>query len=143
MHRPIFLKDISLSYANQSCFEDFSSAIYAGSRIAIIGRNGSGKSSLLNILRKSLMQMLKRYQGTLIVVSHDTELLRNCIDTLWHIDNKRIHEFTGSYDDYMREIKHKRASIERELASLKRDKKETHNALMKEQKRAAGSKAKG
>ena len=32
--------------------------------------------------RKSLMQMLSRYQGTLIVVSHDTEFLRNCIDTL-------------------------------------------------------------
>ena len=93
--------------------------------------------------RKSLMQMLKKYQGTLIVVSHDTELLRNCIDTLWHIDNNKIHEFTRSYDDYMREIKQKRASIEKELASLKRDKFETHNALMKEQKRAAGSKAKG
>lgn len=89
------------------------------------------------------MRMPKRYQGTLIVVSHDTELLRNCIDTLWHIDNNKVHEFTGSYDDYMREIQQKRASIEKELASLKRDKKETHNALMKEQKRAAGSKAKG
>lgn len=209
MHRPISLKHISLSFSNKSCFEDFSSQIYPGSRIAIIGRNGNGKSSLLNILRgslhpsggditipddvcigyveqtihdfndlsggqrlnkrlsealaqfpdlllldeptnhldkdnrKSLMQMLKRYQGTLIVVSHDTELLRNCIDTLWHIDNNKIHEFTGSYDDCMREIKQKRASIEKELASLKRDKKETHNALMKEQKRAAGSKAKG
>lgn len=209
MHRPISLKDISLSFSNKSCFEDFSSQIYPGSRIAIIGRNGSGKSSLLNVLRgklspssgditipddvcigyveqtihdfndlsggqrlnkrlsqslaqlpdlllldeptnhldkdnrKSLMQMLRRYQGTLIVVSHDTELLRNCIDTLWHIDNNKIHEFTGTYDDYMREIKQKRASIEKELASLKRDKKETHYALMKEQKRAAGSKAKG
>lgn len=209
MHRPISLKDISFSFSNKDCFEDFSSTIYPGSRIAIIGRNGSGKSSLLNILlgklsplggditipdgtcigyveqiiddfndisggqrlnkrlsealaqfpdlllldeptnhldkdnRKSLMQMLKRYQGTLIVVSHDTELLRNCIDTLWHIDNNRIYEFTGSYDDYMQEIKQKRTSIEKELASLKRDKKYTHNALMKEQKRAAGSKAKG
>ena len=56
------------------------------------------------------MQMLKRYQGTLIVVSHDTELLRNCIDTLWHIDNNKVHEFNGSYDDYMREIKQKRAA---------------------------------
>ena len=43
----------------------------------------------------------------------------------------------------MREIKQKRASMENELASLKRDKKDTHNALMKEQKRAAKSKAKG
>ena len=54
MHSPISLKDISLSFSNKNCFEDFSSAIYPGSRIAIIGRNGSGKSSLLNILRGRL-----------------------------------------------------------------------------------------
>lgn len=220
MHKTISLRNISLSFSSKNCFEDFSSSIYPGSRIAIIGRNGSGKSSLLNILRgklypsdgditipddicigyvpqiihdfndlsggqrlnkrlsetlsqspdlllldeptnhldkenrKSLMQMLKRYQGSLIVVSHDTELLRKCVDILWHIEpsyaqgfgdhgNNRIHEFTGSYDDYMREIKQKRASIEKELASLKQGKKETHNALMQEQKRAASSKAKG
>ena len=93
--------------------------------------------------RKSLMQMLSRYQGTLIVVSHDTELLRNCIDTLWHIDHNRIWDFTGSYDDYMREIEQKRDSIEKALHLLKRDKKAIHYALMKEQKRAAGSKSQG
>jgi ATPase subunit of ABC transporter with duplicated ATPase domains len=53
--------------------------------------------------RASLMRMLKSYVGTLIVVSHDTELLRNCIDTLWHIDNGKIHVFSGSYDNYIRE----------------------------------------
>ena len=50
MHRPIFLKDIILSLSKKSCFEDFSSQIYPGSHIAIIGRNGSGKASLVNIL---------------------------------------------------------------------------------------------
>ncbi|MCB9493739.1 MAG: ABC-F family ATP-binding cassette domain-containing protein [Epsilonproteobacteria bacterium] len=209
MHRPIFLKGVSLSFTNKICFEKFSAQIYPGSRIAIIGKNGSGKSSLLNILRqklqpsdgeivipdnlcisyveqtindfsnlsggqrlnkklsealaqfpdvllldeptnhldqdnrKSLIRMLKHYQGTLVIVSHDTELLRNCINTLWYIDNNKIHNFTGSYEDYIREIKQKRTSIEKELTSLKTQKKNTHNALMKEQKRAAKSKAKG
>ena len=57
--------------------------------------------------RKSLMRMLRRFQGTLIIVSHDTELLRHCVDTLWHIDNGRIIDFNGSYDDYMCDIKRK------------------------------------
>jgi ATPase subunit of ABC transporter with duplicated ATPase domains len=93
--------------------------------------------------RKSLMRMLQSYPGTLIVVSHDTELLRHCIDTLWHIDNGKIHVFSGNYDDYIRELRGRRASIEQELARLDRQKKDMHHDLMKEQKRAAKSKAKG
>lgn len=209
MHSPIKIKNISLSYPNKNCFEDFSNTIYPGSRIALIGRNGSGKSSLLNILRgqlmptsgacvlpddliigyveqtiadfrdlsggqrlnkhlskalakspnlllldeptnhldqdnrKSLMQMLKSYQGTLIIASHDTELLRCSIETLWHIESNQVNEFNGTYDAYMRYISQKRAAIEKELALLRRDKKASHNALMKEQVRAKKRKAYG
>jgi ATPase subunit of ABC transporter with duplicated ATPase domains len=52
--------------------------------------------------RKSLMRMLKSYPGTLIVVSHDTELLRDCVETLWHMDDGKIRVFHGAYDDYIR-----------------------------------------
>ncbi len=93
--------------------------------------------------RKSLMRMLQSYPGTLIVVSHDTELLRNCIDTLWHIDSGQIRVFNGAYDDYIREIRNRRSSLEQEITRLDRQKKDMHHALMKEQKRAAKSKAKG
>lgn len=74
--------------------------------------------------RKHLMQMLKRYQGTLIVVTHDTKFLRNCIDTLWHIHEHTFHVFAGSYEDYMREISNNVAAIEKELSALKRQKQE-------------------
>lgn len=200
MHKPIQIKDLDLSFPHKTYFENFSCQIPYGSRIAIIGRNGSGKSSLLKMIaslcgedvvvgyvpqviidhtdlsggqrlnktmtealsldpnvllldeptnhldhrnRKSLMRMLQNYPGTLIVVSHDTELLRHCIDTLWHIDNGKVHIFYGNYDNYMREIKLKRASIESELELLNRQKKDMHHKLMQEQQRAAKSKAKG
>lgn len=93
--------------------------------------------------RKSLLRMLQTYIGTLIVVSHDPELLRNCIDTLWHIDNGRIQVFSGNYVDYIQEMQNQRASIEQELSRLDRQKKHMHQALMQEQKRAASSKIKG
>mgnify|MGYP000426190715 CR=1 FL=1 len=93
--------------------------------------------------RRSLLRMLQHYPGTLVIVSHDTELLRTCIDTLWHIENGKIYIFSGNYDDYMREIRIKRASLKQELIHLDRQKKETHQALMKEQVRAAKSRAKG
>jgi ATPase subunit of ABC transporter with duplicated ATPase domains len=93
--------------------------------------------------RKSFLHMLKAYTGTLIVVSHDTELLRNQIDTIWHIDNGKINIFSGNYDDYMNEMRGHRTAVEKELSQLSREKKEMHEALMKEQKRAAKSTAKG
>lgn len=209
MHKPIQFKNLSLSFPHKTCFEDFNAEILHSSRIAIIGRNGSGKSSLLKILqhsfeatsgvimipddlrigyvpqvisdfgscsggerlnaaltqalsldpnillldeptnhldrsnRKSIMQLLRSYKGTLIVVSHDVELLRQCVDTLWHIDKGKIHMFTGSYDDYLCDLNIHRRSIEQELSKLQRQKKDMHQALMKEQSRAAKSRAKG
>ncbi|HQZ87877.1 MAG TPA: ATP-binding cassette domain-containing protein [Gammaproteobacteria bacterium] len=93
--------------------------------------------------RTSLMRLLKSYSGTLIVVSHDTELLRYCMDTLWHVDNGQIQVFSGNYDDYICAVHSLRASIEKELIRLERQKKDMHHALMKEQKRAAKSKTQG
>ncbi|HUX78872.1 MAG TPA: ABC-F family ATP-binding cassette domain-containing protein [Alphaproteobacteria bacterium] len=93
--------------------------------------------------RRSLMRLLQTYPGTLIVASHDVELLRSCIDTLWHIESGKVHIFSGNYDDYMQEFDIKRASVEQELSNLNRQKKETHHALMKEQTRAKISRAKG
>jgi ATPase subunit of ABC transporter with duplicated ATPase domains len=209
IHKPIQVKNLSLSFSHKICFDDFNIQIHHGARIGIIGNNGSGKSTLLKILhgstaptcgtvsysnevifgmvpqiiesdaslsggqrlnkaltralslnpnvllldeptnhldahnRKSLMRLLQSYAGTLIIVSHDAELLRQCIDTLWHIDNGQIHVFTGNFDDYLSEIRQRRASIEQALSQLNREKKELHQALMKEQNRAAKSKAKG
>lgn len=200
IHKPIQIKDLELSFSHKTCFENFSCLISYGSRIAVIGRNGSGKSALLKMIsslcerdavvgyvpqvivdhndlsggqrlnkavtkslsldpnvllldeptnhldgrnRKNLMRMLQNYSGTLIIVSHDKELLRRCTDILWHIDNGKIHIFSGNYDDYMREIKLKRASIESESELLSGWKKDIHLKLMQEQRRAAKSKAKG
>ncbi len=199
-HKPIHIKDLDLSFSHKTCFENFNCQIPYGSRIAIIGRNGSGKSSLLKMIgamhhedvivgyvpqvivdhavlsggqrlnkavtkalsldpnvllldeptnhldsrnRKSLMRMLQNYPGTLMMVSHDKELLRQCADTLWHIDNGKIHIFSGNYDDYIHEVKLKRSSVERELELLSRKSKGMHHKLMQEQQRSSKSKVKG
>lgn len=93
--------------------------------------------------RKSLMRMLQGYTGSLIIVSHDAELLRHCINTLWHINKGEIHSFSGDYDDYLNELERQHTSIEQELSRISRKKKEMHQSLMKEQQRAATSRAKG
>lgn len=93
--------------------------------------------------RRSLMRLLQQFPGTLITVSHDVELLRTCVDTLWHIDNRKITVFSGHYDDYLQEISRRRGAIEQELKALERDKKQNHYDLMKEQTRARNSRLKG
>lgn len=203
----IKIKNISLRFPHKTCFEDFSATVYQGSKIGIIGRNGSGKSSLLRMIagntefdgeviatgltigyvpqivteheflsggqrfnkalshalaldpdvllldeptnhldlrnRKSLMRMLSYYSGTLIVATHDVELLSNVVGILWHINAEEIKAFQGNYDDYMRELGIKLESVESEISHLNRQKKGVHESLMKEQSRAKSSKSRG
>jgi ATPase subunit of ABC transporter with duplicated ATPase domains len=63
--------------------------------------------------RQSLMRMLQSFPGTVIVASHDVDLLQNCALTLWYIDQGKIHIFSGNYLDYRREMIIKRTSLER------------------------------
>ena len=93
--------------------------------------------------RQSLMHMIKRYKGTLIVVSHDIELLRTCVNTLWYINDGKLIVFSGNYDDFKREINTKKDFITNQLSILNRQKKDVHQKLMLEQKRASKSKDKG
>jgi ATPase subunit of ABC transporter with duplicated ATPase domains len=208
-HKPISLHNICLCFGKKVCFDDFNTQIQFGSRIAIIGRNGSGKSTMLKLLlsqqaassgelnipsdvifsyvpqvidqftslsggqrfnklltsalasnpnvllldeptnhldarnRKNLLKKINDFYGTTIIVTHDIEVLRNCVDTIWHIDNGCITEFSGNYDDYMRESALKRHALEKRITELKREKNNMHTALMQEQSRAAKSKSKG
>lgn len=93
--------------------------------------------------RRSLLRMLHGFSGTLLIVTHDVEVLNNLIDTIWHIDNGRVHVFSGNYEDYQRERAIKRNSLEDAVSSLKRQKKIMHQSLMKEQTRAKNSRLHG
>lgn len=93
--------------------------------------------------RKSLINLINKFKGTVIVVTHDLEILRDCVDYLWHIDQSNLEIFKGNYDDYMQEIEHTRSSLYKELQSLNHQKKQAHIKLMKEQTRAKKSIVRG
>ncbi|MDD5021446.1 MAG: ATP-binding cassette domain-containing protein [Endomicrobiaceae bacterium] len=93
--------------------------------------------------RKSLMKFLNSFKSTLIVVSHDVELLQQSFDTIWHIDNGKINIFHGKYTDYLYQITLKRNILEKKLNQIDKQKKAIHQSLMQEQHRASQSKMKG
>jgi ATP-binding cassette, subfamily F, member 3 len=47
-----------------------------------------------------LIDALKRYEGTLILVSHDRYFVSKLADTIWEIDDNKIREFKGNYDEW-------------------------------------------
>ncbi len=49
-----------------------------------------------------LEQYLVRYQGSIILVSHDRDFLNTCTNRIAAIHNKEITSYTGNYDDYER-----------------------------------------
>ncbi|HQU09712.1 MAG TPA: ATP-binding cassette domain-containing protein, partial [Opitutales bacterium] len=179
--------------------------IHFGDRIALIGRNGGGKSVLLKILagllessegrvkrpgdlavgyvgqmlalaglsgaqsfhasltqalaaepnllildeptnhldarnRKELLNFLKRYVGTLVIASHDEELLTQIPNRLWHIDGGAVHEFYDNYPDYKRECARQRQQAIDKRAELRDARKAAVLALEAERHRAAQSK---
>jgi ATPase subunit of ABC transporter with duplicated ATPase domains len=91
--------------------------------------------------RRSLIRKLQNFSGIFIVATQDTEILRNCVDILWHIDCGKVVVFNGKYDDYMRQKQIKYNFLLKQKNGLDRQKAETHQSLMKQQERITKSKA--
>lgn len=208
MHLPIEITGFELCIPGRSLIHDFNTIIYPGSRIGIIGDNGSGKSSLIRAIyqaqftvnpalnlagditigyvpqlifhdslsggerfnnalsqalanfpelllldeptnhldsknRHALFRLLRHNPSTMLVVSHDPELLNNYVDCLWHVHNGKVTIFNGGYDDYCRQLKQQRDKLCRRIDELKAEQKQQHQLLMKEQQRAKNSRMQG
>lgn len=93
--------------------------------------------------RHSLLRLLRTFSGTLLIATHDIEVINSLIDTIWHIESSKIHVFCGNYEDYQQEKTIRRNSIEEAVTSLKSQKIKLHQSLMKEQARAKNSRIRG
>src|SRR6185369_13918495 len=66
---------------------------------------------------------LKRYQGTLLVVSHDRDFLDGVVNVILHIDQKKLKRYGGNYSDF--EVQRAQSII---LAAGQRAKQERERA---------------
>ena len=66
---------------------------------------------------------LKRYTGTLLVVSHDRDFLDGVVNVILHIDQKKLRRYAGNYSDF--EVQRAQSII---LAAGQRAKQERERA---------------
>src|SRR3981189_3556189 len=43
---------------------------------------------------------LQRYEGTVLLVTHDHDLIEEVATRIWHFDHGKIEDFKGTYDDF-------------------------------------------
>ncbi|RFF28489.1 MULTISPECIES: ATP-binding cassette domain-containing protein [unclassified Wenzhouxiangella] len=47
-----------------------------------------------------LESWLRRFEGTLVVISHDRDFLDNVVDRIVHIEHRQLNTYTGGYSDF-------------------------------------------
>lgn len=87
-----------------------------------------------------LENWLKSYTGTLILVSHDRDFLDPVVDKIFHIDQKKLFEYTGNYTSFEQQRATKLA--QQQLAYLHQKQKIDHLQHFVDRFRAIASKAK-
>jgi ATPase subunit of ABC transporter with duplicated ATPase domains len=49
----------------------------------------------------ALSLAIRKYEGTVLLVTHDEDLIDESATRLWHFENDTIEDFKGSYADYL------------------------------------------
>ena len=60
--------------------------------------------------RNVLIEALRQYSGTFVLVSHDRHFLDQTVSKIWRVGNKQVQEFHGNYSDYVWQTTHGTAS---------------------------------
>lgn len=69
-----------------------------------------------------LEEWLKRYPGTLLIISHDRDFLDNIVDRIVSIEQQKLESYTGNYSSYERQraekLAQQQASYEKQQARI-------------------------
>lgn len=93
--------------------------------------------------REKLLSFLHSWDGTAIIISHDTQLLRTWPKKIWDIKHGEITVFDGIYTDYVRERDIAEHQQSNKIDQLKREKKKLAKEKEDDRGREAQSKKMG
>ncbi len=103
----------------------------------------------LDIQSKEIIKLaLQKYEGTLIVISHDREFLQGLADKIFEFRNGEMKEFLGNIDEYLeyrqkesiREISMEKAKLDSKKTNALEQKISTQHIVEKENKKNFASK---
>lgn len=91
-------------------------------------------------MREALTLALQGFDGAMVLVSHDRELLQETTDTLWLVDEGQVTDFDGDMSDYVKWLESKRvgvpsaASVKAKAANDQQLKSQLTKELQKQEK---------
>ena len=80
--------------------------------------------------RAELIRSLNTYEGAVVVISHDRNLLEAVVDRLWLVDSGKVETFDGSLEDY------RKLQLEKDKDPLKTKTKEENSRKRSRKERA-------
>lgn len=86
-----------------------------------------------------LQSYLKKYPHTIIIISHDRDLLNESVEMIAHLEHKRITAYRGGYDTFERTRREKQVLLEK--GKVKHDAARKHMEAFVERFRYKASKA--
>ena len=87
-----------------------------------------------------LENFLKAYAGTLVVISHERDLLNNVVDTILHLDRGKITLYAGGYDDFERQRAERAAQLAGARASQEAQRARLQDYIARNSARASTAK---
>lgn len=77
-----------------------------------------------------LESFLKGYDGIVMIISHDRDFLNGTVDKIIEIDESRLYEYLGNYDDYILGKEHQLELREKQYVAQERRRKKLEDLLL-------------
>lgn len=87
-----------------------------------------------------LEKCLRKFEGTLLIISHDKAFLNRLCKSILHIENQKLNKYQGNYDDFER-LRAEKLLLQQKMAE-KQQKRIEHMMKFVERFKAKASKAK-
>ena len=86
-----------------------------------------------------LENFVSRYPYTVLIISHDRDVLNNAVNAIIHLDQRKLNFYRGSYDQFERQRAEKLELLQKQITKQQAERK--HMEAFVERFRAKASKA--